>query len=89
MTNISNFKGAKERLPGNFVGPLVFLESESPTYATGFAVTLATSAAAGILALVYRMVCIRENQKRNATGSIEGFEYAYDDPTDRNVSLYD
>jgi hypothetical protein len=42
---------------------------------------------AGILVLIYRFVCLRDNRKRDASGVLEGFENAYqDDLTDKTVS---
>ena len=38
-----------------------------------------TSAICIILALVYRVICARENKKRDSTGIAEAFENAYDD----------
>ncbi|OQO10871.1 hypothetical protein B0A48_04172 [Cryoendolithus antarcticus] len=68
---------------GNFMGPLVFLQSEKPLYTTGWIVTVATSAACIVLALIYRWVCARENKKRDASGVMEGYEHAFeDDSTD-------
>lgn len=38
-----------------------------------------TSAICIILALIYRIICVRENKKRDNTGIAEAFENAYDD----------
>jgi len=36
--------------------------------------------------MVYRLVCIRENKRRDNTGIMEAFEHAYeDDVTDKKV----
>jgi hypothetical protein len=71
-------------LVGNFVGPLLFKTKDAPVYAPGFVAVLATSIAAAVLAVVYRYVCIWENRKRDSTGTMEGFDHAYqDDLTDR------
>ncbi|KAF7197448.1 putative transporter, partial [Pseudocercospora fuligena] len=70
-------------LVGNFIGPLVFLEREAPQYPTGFIVTLITAVISGFLALAYRMVCILDNRKRDKAGFIEGFDHAFEDPTDK------
>lgn len=41
--------------------------------------------AAGFV-LVYRILCAWENRRRDKTGTVEGFEHAYeDDLTDKNV----
>ena len=72
---------------GNFVGPLVFRPQDAPRYEHGFIVVVATAIAAGVLAIAYRFVCIWENSRRDKTGTLEGFEHAYeDDKTDKTVS---
>lgn len=69
---------------GNFLGPLVFKEEEAPYYTTGWIVTVSTSAAAIVLALVYRFVCAWDNKRRDATGEMEAYEHAFeDDLTDK------
>ncbi|KAF3032645.1 hypothetical protein E8E12_002309 [Didymella heteroderae] len=69
---------------GNFVGPLVFKPQDAPRYEPGFIVTFVTAVVAGLLALVYRYWCVMVNKKRDKTGTLEGFEHAYeDDLTDR------
>ncbi|KAL4945770.1 hypothetical protein BDV06DRAFT_229953 [Aspergillus oleicola] len=69
---------------GNFVGPLCFREVDAPRYVPGFIVTVVTTAVAGVLVFVYRVVCLWDNQRRDNTGLLEGFEHAYeDDLTDR------
>lgn len=70
--------------PGNFVGPLLFKPEDAPIYAPGFIVVLATSIGAALLAIVYRYVCIWDNNRRDKSGTMEGFDNAYDDDlTDR------
>lgn len=64
---------------GNFLGPLVFKEEEAPYYRTGWITTVSTSAAAVVLALVYRFYCVWENRRRDRTGEMEAFEHAYED----------
>ncbi|KAG9206280.1 hypothetical protein G6514_005005 [Epicoccum nigrum] len=64
---------------GNFVGPLLFKPKDAPAYGPGFIAVLATSIAAAALAIVYRYVCIWENHSRNGSGTMEGFDNAYDD----------
>jgi hypothetical protein len=65
---------------------LLFQAKDAPDYAPGFRATVATSAAAAALTMVYRFYCIRENKKRDKTGIVEAFEHAYDDDlTDRKV----
>lgn len=58
-------------------------------YDTGFTVTTITSAVAAVLALVYRFVCWRDNRQREASGAVEAFDHAYEDPTDKTVSTLD
>ncbi|KAF2186120.1 MFS general substrate transporter [Zopfia rhizophila CBS 207.26] len=71
---------------GNFVGPLVFKPEDAPRYVDGFIVVTVTAIVAGLLALVYRGVCIWENRRRDRAGILEGFEHAYeDDLTDKKV----
>jgi len=38
-----------------------------------------TSAICIILSIIYRIICVRENKKRDSTGIVEAFENAYDD----------
>lgn len=39
-----------------------------------------------VLPLAYRLVCVRENRKRDGSGTLEGFDHAYeDDLTDKLV----
>ncbi|CAG9936328.1 unnamed protein product [Clonostachys rosea f. rosea IK726] len=64
---------------GNFVGPMVFKNSDAPGYAPGFIVTVVTSIVASVLAIVYRYVCIWENGRRDKSGVGEGFDHAYED----------
>jgi hypothetical protein len=69
---------------GNFVGPLLFKPKDAPVYGPGFLAVLITSIVAGLLAIVYRYVCIWDNRKRDASGTMEAFEHAYeDDLTDK------
>jgi hypothetical protein len=63
---------------GNFLGPLVFKQAEAPIYRTGWITTVATSAAAIMLLLVYRFVCLWENKRRDKMG-VEAFDHAYED----------
>ena len=69
---------------GNFTGPLLFKKEDAPVYGPGFAVVVAGSAAALVLVIVYRIVCVSENKRRDRNGTIEAFDNAYnDDLTDR------
>ncbi|KAK5684897.1 hypothetical protein LTS10_002972 [Elasticomyces elasticus] len=63
---------------GNFIGPLVFLQSEKPYYKTGWIVTVVTSCITVVLAIVYRFVCAQSNKKRDESSS-EAYEHAYED----------
>lgn len=71
---------------GNFIGPLLFVEKDAPRYRPAFAVVTSTSAAASVLFLVYRYVCLYYNRKRDRAGTMENFDHAYDDDqTDMKV----
>ncbi|PLN78361.1 MFS general substrate transporter [Aspergillus taichungensis] len=68
---------------GNFVGPLVFEEKDAPRYVPGFIVVIVTSFVSSMLVLAYRFVCDRDNKRRDAAGTMEAFDNAYqDDLTD-------
>jgi len=72
---------------GNFAGPLLFKPADAPEYVPGFIAVVATSIAAAVLSIVYRFLCVWENRRRDKTGTLEGYEHAYeDDMTDRKVS---
>jgi hypothetical protein len=74
-------------LAGNFVAPLTFRTQDAPVYAPGLATVVATSVAVVALSMVYRFVCLRDNRKRDETGTLEAFDHAYeDDLTDKTVS---
>jgi hypothetical protein len=64
---------------GNFVGPLLFIESEAPYYNTGWIATITTMILAISLTIVYRFVCVWENKKRDRSGTAEAFDHAYED----------
>lgn len=71
---------------GNFVGPLVYEEKDAPRYVPGFIVVIVTSFVSAVLVLVYRFVCDRDNKRRDAAGTMEAFDNAYqDDLTDITV----
>lgn len=72
---------------GNFVGPLVFLDHEKPKYSTGFIITFVTAAATGVMGVIYRLICQHDNRKRDREGVHEGFDHAFEDPTDKVVCL--
>lgn len=47
-----------------------------------------TAIVAAVLVLVYRFICMWDNRRRDASGTMEAFEHAYeDDFTDKTVSL--
>ncbi|VTT69226.1 unnamed protein product [Fusarium fujikuroi] len=72
---------------GNFVGPLCFKKGDAPRFEPGFIVVVVTSIIAGLLALVYRGLCMWSNSKRDKAGTTEGFDHAYeDDLTDKKAS---
>lgn len=64
---------------GNVLGPLLFKLEDAPGYAPGFVAVLGTSIAAAFLAVIYRYVCICENARRDKSGTLEGFDHAYED----------
>lgn len=79
---------ANQFLLGNFVGPLIFRKEDAPRYYPGFIIVVVTSLVAGVLAIVYRLVCMWDNHRRNKSGTTEGFDNAYDDDlTDLKVKL--
>ncbi|KAJ5116537.1 hypothetical protein N7456_000885 [Penicillium angulare] len=72
---------------GNFTGPLLYKEHDAPRYTPGFIVVIVTSFIAGILVLVYRVVCASDNRRRDESGTAEGYENAYqDDLTDKTFT---
>ncbi|KAL4862860.1 hypothetical protein BDV12DRAFT_202625 [Aspergillus spectabilis] len=69
---------------GNVVGPLLFAEEDAPRYISGWTIVVATHPVAVVLTVVYRLVCVCENRRRDGTGVMESFDYAFeDDLTDR------
>ncbi|OAL32387.1 hypothetical protein AYO22_00409 [Fonsecaea multimorphosa] len=69
---------------GNFVAPLTFRTQDAPVYAPGLATVVATSVAVVVLSMFYRYLCLRDNRKRDETGTLEAFDHAYeDDLTDK------
>ncbi|CEP16701.1 hypothetical protein [Parasitella parasitica] len=51
---------------GNFIGPLVMLDSEKPTYKTGMIIYCVANAAILIMLFIVRQIMARENKKRLA-----------------------
>jgi hypothetical protein len=71
---------------GNVVGPLIFKEKDAPKYGPGWTAVVITSVLSGVLTLCYRLHCIWENKRRDATGIMEGTDNAFeDDLTDKKV----
>lgn len=64
---------------GNFVGPLLFHDSDAPVYAPGFIAVVITSSLVAVLAVVYRFLAMWENNRRDKSGVSESYEHAYDD----------
>jgi hypothetical protein len=56
----------------------VFKKEDAPRYPNGFIVVVVTALIAGIMCLVYRLVCMWDNRRRDKSSS-EGFDNAYDD----------
>ncbi|KAH8890176.1 MFS transporter [Thozetella sp. PMI_491] len=70
---------------GNIVAPLLFKDTESPIFTSGWIAVLACICAATVLALGYRQICVWENSKRDRAGFVEGFDHAFeDDLTDKS-----
>jgi hypothetical protein len=73
-------------VPGNFVGPLVFKTKDAPRYAPAFITVTITAILAGLIAIIYRYICVWQNKKRDQAGIAEAFDHAYeDDLTDLKV----
>ncbi|KIW87188.1 uncharacterized protein Z519_12299 [Cladophialophora bantiana CBS 173.52] len=69
---------------GNVMGPILFKSKDAPRYVPAWVVVVVTSSLTACLTMVYRFLCIWENRRRDRTGSLEGFEHAYeDDLTDK------
>lgn len=65
---------------------MAFKAEDAPRYAPGFIAVVVTSIAAALLILVYRGVCVWDNNKRDKAGTAEGFDNAFaDDLTDLKV----
>lgn len=65
----------------------MYRPQDAPRYEHGFIIVVITAIIAGVLGLVYRFICVWENKRRDQTGTLEGFEHAYeDDLTDKTVS---
>ncbi|PKS08382.1 hypothetical protein jhhlp_005326 [Lomentospora prolificans] len=69
---------------GNFVAPLLFAQKDSPTFYPGWTAVMSCCCVAIVLTAVYRQYCVWENNKRDRSGTAEGFEHAFeDDVTDK------
>lgn len=87
-TQTPHFYGSHSYLPaiGNFAGPQAFRYQDAPHYNLGFIVVVITALVAASLVLLYRIICARENRRRDSIGTMEGFDHAYeDDSTDKRV----
>ncbi|KAM0746522.1 MFS general substrate transporter [Meredithblackwellia eburnea MCA 4105] len=67
----------------NICSPLTFPSTQSPTFPDGFKTTLATMAASMGLAVVYQIMVMRENKRRDALGDEGKGDHAFEDITDR------
>lgn len=73
---------------GQFTAPLLFKPKDAPEYAPGFIAVLVTAAASAGLNLLYRYICVWQNKRRDKSGTLEGYDHAYeDDVTDKKVSV--
>ena len=92
MSISNDYFGPELTIPtwvGNFIGPLLFRAEDAPRYTRAWAVVVSTSLAAGVACILYRLVCIWHNRRRDNKGIEERFEHAFeDDLTDLKVCLY-
>lgn len=58
---------------------MLFKPKDAPVYAPGFKAVLGTAVATAVLAVVYRYVCVWDNHRRDKSGTLEGFDHAYED----------
>ncbi|CAI4215981.1 unnamed protein product [Parascedosporium putredinis] len=73
---------------GNFIGPLVFRPQDAPRYIPGFTVVIITSFISIVLMVIYRVICARDNRKRDEVGA-ESFNNAFnDDLTDKTNAQF-
>ncbi|CAI7570813.1 unnamed protein product [Penicillium crustosum] len=69
---------------GNVIGPLMFMSDDAPRYISGWTIVVVTQSTAAVLTLLYRILCVRENNRRDKTGIMESYDHAFDDDlTDR------
>jgi hypothetical protein len=75
-----------DKILGNFVGPLVFKTKDAPRYAPAFLTVTITAILAAVTVIIYRYICVWQNNKRDKAGIAEAFDHAYeDDLTDLKV----
>lgn len=75
---------------GNVIGPLMFMSDDAPRYISGWTIVVVTQSTAAVLTLLYRILCVRENNRRDKTGIMESYDHAFDDDlTDRMVRYRD
>jgi len=67
---------------GNFIGPLVMLEKEAPTYKTGMIIYCIGNAAIIVMLFIVRQIMARENKIRLANPPAEKLDVK-DDLTDK------
>lgn len=67
---------------GNFIGPLIMLENEAPTYKTGMIIYCIGNAAIIVMLFIVRQIMARDNKIRLANPSTEKFDIK-DDLTDK------
>ncbi|KAK4512772.1 uncharacterized protein ATC70_003478 [Mucor velutinosus] len=67
---------------GNFIGPLVMLEKEAPTYKTGMIIYCIGNAAIIVMLFIVRQIMARENKKRLVNPPAEKLDIK-DDLTDK------
>lgn len=65
---------------------MISKDNDAPRYVLGIIVVV-TAFVVGVTVLIYRLVCVLENRKRDQSGTVEEYENAYlDDLTDRTAS---
>ncbi len=72
---------------GNFIGPLLMLESEKPIYKTGMIIFCITNALILVLLFINRQIAARTNKYRRANPPAEEIDVK-DDLTDRENTSF-
>ena len=79
---------------GNIIGPQFFISSQSPTYSLGIGAMLVAFALMAVTGIVYYVLCIFENKRRDRLYGVAqdeaavGLQAERDDLTDRqNVNF--